>query len=62
MFLTALAAKFCAVMTTGWAADKGMPICWAGVANSFAGGRGGVGSGGSEARDCSGGRRGAACV
>ena len=37
MFLTALIAKLSAVLATGWAADIGMPVCWAGVVNSIGG-------------------------
>jgi hypothetical protein len=37
MFLTALVAKLSAVLLTGWAADRGMAICWSGVVNSLGG-------------------------
>jgi hypothetical protein len=37
MSLTALAAKFTAVMLTGWAADRGMDVCLAGVVNALIG-------------------------
>ncbi|GBF97663.1 MFS transporter [Raphidocelis subcapitata] len=37
MYLTALVAKLSAVLATGWAADRGLPICWAGAVNGVVG-------------------------
>lgn len=37
MFLTALFCKLGGVLATGWAEDRGLPLCWAGVANSVVG-------------------------
>jgi hypothetical protein len=37
MYLTALLAKLFAVLATGYAADKGMPICYAGALNALVG-------------------------
>jgi hypothetical protein len=37
MYLTALVAKLGAVLATGWAEDKGLPVCWAGAVNGVVG-------------------------